>query len=296
MVDTASIAVFDRALLKQKRLRSAPRFAEFNFLHEWAETQILDRLDVVTKDFPLGLHIGRNVNENFLNALKQQSGAQHIWRFDQTGHGDVMGEEDFFPFKPESLDLITSTLNLHSVNDLPGALLQFKQALKEDGLFVAVLFGGETLYELCESLMHAEMQIKGGLSPRIFPFADKQQAGALLQRAGFALPVVDSEIITVTYENMFKLMHDLRGMGESNVIAERSRLNPGKEFFFKAAEYYQQNFAESDGRIKASFEVIFLLGWAPHESQQKPLKPGSAKTRLADALQTDEIKTGEMPS
>jgi hypothetical protein len=136
--------------------------------------------------------------------------------------------------------------------------------------------------------MQAELTLKNGASPRVFPFADKQQAGALLQRAGFALPVVDSDILTVTYDTMFKLMHDLRGMGESNIIAARNRTNPGKAFFMEAARHYAERFSDPDGRIRASFEIIYMIGWAPHESQQKPLRPGSAKTRLAEALKTQE--------
>jgi hypothetical protein len=153
------------------------------------------------------------------------------------------------------------------------------------------MFGGETLKELRNSLMNAELKTKGGLSPRVFPFADKQDMGALLQRAGYNLPVVDSDFVTVTYEHIFKLMKDLRGMGENNIIIERSKVNPGRALFFKAAELYHKEFAEEDGRIPATFEVIFLHGWAPHESQQKPLQPGSAQKRLADALNTQEIKT-----
>jgi SAM-dependent methyltransferase len=206
---------------------------------------------------------------------------------------NVIADEEFMPFADDSFDLITSTLNLHSVNDLPGALLQIKKSLKSDGLFLASLFGGETLFELRECLAAAEIELKGGISPRVFPFADKQQLGALLQRAGFNLPVVDSEIITVTYENIFGLLKDLRGMGERNIIRDRHRQNPGKALYMRAAEIYAQKYSEPDGRIRASFEIIFLLGWSPHESQQKPLRPGSATKRLSEALGAQEIKTGE---
>ena len=256
------IQVFDRQALKRTRMRANQNFKDFSFLHDWAEKQIKDRLEIVTREFNT--------------------------RYDIT-HDDLAGEIESLGFEPNSQDLITSTLNLHSVNDLPGVLYQIRQALKPDGLFIAALFGGETLYELRESLMQAELDLKGGVSPRVFPFADKQQIGALLQRAGFALPVVDSDILTVTYENMFKLMHDLRGMGENNIIAARSRVNPGKAFFIKAAEHYQNNFSEN-GRIIASFEIIFMIGWGPADTQQKPLRPGSAQNRLADALNTKETK------
>ena len=266
--ETETIEVFDRLALKRTRQRAAKRFEDYTFLHDFVHKQIKERLEDIKRDFERPHNIQ---------------------------HDDFDGDIESLGFEPESKDMITSALNLHSINDLPGALLQIRRALKPDGLFIAAMFGGETLYELRESLMRAELSLKGGASPRVFPFADKQQMGALLQRAGFALPVVDSEIITVTYESMFKLMHDLRGMGESNVIGARSRLNPGKAFFMKAAEYYQDNFAEADGRIKASFEIIFLIGWAPADTQQQPLKPGSAKNRLADALNAQEIKAGDNP-
>ena len=170
------------------------------------------------------------------------------------------------------------------MNDLPGALIQIKNALKPDGLFIGAMFGGETLKELRESLIQTELNMKGGVSPRIAPFADKQDMGALMQRAAFALPVIDSETVTVTYDNLFKLMHDLRGMGESNILAARNKTYPSRDFFTKTAEYYQTHFSEPDGRLIATFEIIFLLGWAPHASQQKPLKPGSAEKNLADVL------------
>jgi SAM-dependent methyltransferase len=266
MADNAPI--FEREVLEIRRARGAVKHEDYSFLQTLAREQIRDRLGDIRRDFQVVKDIQ---------------------------HDDFKGEFEALGLEAGSLDLITSVLNLHSTNDLPGALAQMKAALKPDGLFMAAMFGGETLHELRTSLMHAEIALKGGASPRVFPFADKQQMGGLLQRAGFALPVVDSDIITVTYENMFKLMHDLRGMGESNIIAARSRINPGKAFFMQAAEYYRENFSDTDGRIEASFEIIYLLGWAPHESQQQPLRPGSAQNRLADALQTDEIKMGERP-
>jgi len=263
-----NIQIFDRSLLKARRDRTQSKFQDYAFLHDWAHKQLQDRLCDIKRDFQSKKEFTADDFDSEFEALGLQN---------------------------NSLDLTSCVLNLHCVNDLPGVLSQIKAALKPDGLFIAAMFGGETLYELRESLMKAEMDLKDGVSPRVFPFADKQQMGGLLQRADFALPVVDSEIITVTYDNMFKLMHDLRGMAESNIIHERSKVNPGKAFFMKAAEYYQDKFAEDDGKIVASFEVIFLIGWAPHESQQKPLAPGSAKNRLADALSTQEIKAGERP-
>lgn len=279
---SSEIHIFDRARLRQNRTRIAARFSDYDFLHVWAKKQLQSRLSDITRRFEkvvqIGVHGGAVLDDIITMDLTPDFGS------------GVVADEEFLPFKDHSLDAVISPLNLHAVNDLPGALSQIKRSLKPDGLFMAAMFGGETLYELRESLMAAEIVLKGGASPRVFPFADKQQAGALLQRAGFALPVVDSEIVTVTYENIFKLLHDLRGMGESNIIAARNKSYAGKEFFMQAAQHYHENYAQADGRIVASFEIIFLLGWAPHESQQKPLRPGSAKNRLADALGSHETK------
>ncbi len=192
-----------------------------------------------------------------------------------------------------TLDLAVSALALQFVNDLPGALIQIRRALKPDGLFLAALIGGDTLTELRQSFAAAESEIEGGISPRVAPFADIRDIGGLLQRAGFALPVVDSERIIVRYDTVFALMHDLRRMGATNALTERRRKPLKRATLFKMAEIYRERFADADGRLRATFEVIWLSGWAPHESQQQPLKPGSAKTRLADALGAREIPAGE---
>ena len=276
------IQIFDRALLAKKRKRAQRDFGNYDFLFEWVKRNLHDRLDVIQRDYKRIVQLGARGGALMDNAV--------ICDLNDAFSPHVLADEEFLPFAPLSLDCVISALDMHSVNDLPGALLQIKQALKPDGLFIAALFGGETLHELRSTLTTCEMELRGGISPRVFPFADKQELGALLQRAGFALPVVDSEIVTVSYEHIFKLMNDLRGMGESNVIAARDKRYVGKEFFLRAGQHYMQNFAESDGRIPASFEIIFLIGWAPHESQQKPLEPGSAENRLADALKAKETK------
>ena len=193
-------------------------------------------------------------------------------------------QSEILPTEPQSHDLILAPLQLHHINDLPGMLIQIRRALKADGLFLGAMFGGGTLWQLKEALTQTEIALKGGLSPRISPFADKQQMGGLMQRAGFALPVVDSDIVTVTYKDIFALMHDLRGMGENNILSARDKSYPGRDFFKQAGAYYQDHFSGSDGRIEASFEIIFLTGWAPHDSQQKPLRPGSAEQSLKDVL------------
>ena len=279
---SSDIQIFDRELLKVKRERAARDFDDAGFLFEWSKRQLESRLEDITRRFETCVQIGARGGKVL----------EHVRCFDfgDAFAPDVIADEEFFPFRDQSLDLVISNLHLHATNDLPGVLAQIKRALKPDGLFIASIFGGESLHELRASLNHAEMSLRGGLSPRVFPFADKQDCGALLQRAGFALPVVDSDIVTVTYEHAFKLMHDIRGMGEGNVIAARDKRYVGKAFFMEAARHYAENFVEQDGRIAASFEVIFLLGWAPHDSQQKPLQPGSAQNRLADALKTEETK------
>jgi hypothetical protein len=185
---------------------------------------------------------------------------------------------------PGSLELAISLLTLHETNDVPGALIQMKRALKPDGLMLAIMPGGETLKELRFALTQAETEIHGGASPRVLPFADVRAAGALLQRTGFALPVTDIETLIVRYDNVFGLMRDLRGMGAQNALRDRSRRPVGRRFFQRVAEIYAQNFSDADGRVRATFSFVSLSGWAPHDSQQKPLKPGSAKVSLADFL------------
>jgi SAM-dependent methyltransferase len=196
---------------------------------------------------------------------------------------------------PESADIITSALTLHAVNDLPGLLLQARRVLKPDGLFLAALFGGDTLTELRQSLAAAEIEVLGGVSPRVSPFADVRDLGGLLQRAGFALPVADVERTMVRYRDFGGLVRDLRAMGETNALVERSRKFLRHEVLAVAFAHYAKHFADADGKLRATFDIVYLTGWAPHASQQKPLKPGSATARLADALKTEERSAGEKP-
>jgi len=288
----SSNLVFDPAQIRRARMRSHSKLSEHGFLIDWVSDQIIDRLSLVKRDFETALHIGNRATNDFSDGLKRATNAKTLFTMDRT-HAPIIAEEEMFPFPQNSLDLITSAMNFHTINDLPGALIQMRQALKPDGLLLSGMLGGETLHELRAALQEAEMTLTGGLSPRVAPFADKQDVGGLMQRAGFALPVVDSDILTVTYDNMFKLMHDLRYMGEGNSIAARHKSIPPRALFFEAAKIYNDKFSDADGRIRASFEVIFMIGWAPHASQPKPLKPGSAKNSLADALGSSEIKTGE---
>lgn len=293
---TSDILVFDRDLVRRKRQRARENFTDYDFLFQWSKKELSERLLDINREFGSALQIGSRA------ALKASDHPKidHIFTCDLTRNSItpdipsyVQATEEFLPIANESMDLVFSNLNLHTVNDLPGTLIQIRKCLKKDGLFISSMLGGETLHELRAVLTNVELNMTGGISPRIAPFADKQQMGDLLQRGGFNLPVVDSEIITVTYDNIFKLFHDLRGMGESNVIIQRDKSFVSRDFFMHAAQEYQEKFAQDDGRIVASFEIIFLLGWAPHESQQKPLRPGSAEHRLADALSTVEITTGD---
>jgi SAM-dependent methyltransferase len=207
----------------------------------------------------------------------------------------VGADEETLPFADGSLDLVTSALTLQFVNDLPGTLIQIRRALKPDGLLLAALVGGESLAELREAIAAAESEIEGGISPRVAPFADVRELGALLQRAGFALPVIDNERLVVRYDSVFALMRDLRRMGATNVLKERRRKPLRRATLRRMTEIYAERFSDADGRLRASFEIVWLSGWAPHESQQKPLRPGSATQRLADVLGTSEISTGEKP-
>jgi SAM-dependent methyltransferase len=204
-------------------------------------------------------------------------------------------DEERLPFAPESLDLVVSALALHWANDLPGVLSQIRRALKPDGLFLGAILGGGTLSELRWALTQAEIEVTGGAGPRVSPFAVAYDGASLLQRAGFALPVTDTDVATVRYEHPMRLLQDLRAMGETNVLIDRARRPLSRAVLARMCELYVERFCDADGRVRATFEIVTLTGWAPHASQQQPLKPGSARTRLADVLKTREIGTGEKP-
>jgi SAM-dependent methyltransferase len=202
----------------------------------------------------------------------------------------VAADEEALPFRDASLDLVVSALALQFVNDLPGTLIQIRRALKPDGLLLAALAGGDTLTELRQAFAAAEAEVEDGISPRVVPFSDVRDMGALLQRAGFALPVTDVDRVTARYASPISLMHDLRRMGATNALLERSRRPLKRATLTRMTEIYAERFADRDGRIRATFEIVWLSGWAPHASQQKPLAPGSARQRLADVLGTKEIR------
>jgi SAM-dependent methyltransferase len=280
---SAPSAIFDKALLEARRQRALKQGAA-PFLLDRVAADLAERLSAVLRRFERAADIG-TPGDALRRALVASGKVPAIETF--------AFQDEALSVPAGTLDLAVSALALQFVNDLPGALIQIRHALKPDGLFMAALIGGDTLTELRQSFAAAESEIEGGISPRVAPFADIRDLGALLQRAGFALPVIDSERITVRYDTVFALMHDLRRMGATNVLTERRRTPLKRTTLLRMADIYRQRFADADGRLRATFEVIWLSGWAPHESQQQPLKPGSARTRLADALGVREIPAGE---
>jgi SAM-dependent methyltransferase len=273
--------VFDRSLVRC-RLARALDSGYADFLLARAAQDLAERLDPVLRSFPLALDVGTPTKA----AAEALAGrAQRTVRLSPVPEpGAVLGDEERLPFADERFDLAVSLLALQCVNDLPGALVQIRRALKPDGLFVGCLLGGSTLTELRQAFTQAEAEVEGGASPRVAPFADVRELGGLLQRAAFALPVADSEPVRVRYADPFALMRDLRAMGLTNALHDRRRTPLKRTMLWRAASLYAERFADADGRIPATFELIWLSGWAPHESQQKPLRPGSARMRLADAL------------
>jgi SAM-dependent methyltransferase len=279
--------VFDRPLVR-RRLSRALHQGYADFLLVRTVEDLEERLSAVLREFPLALDVG-TPTPAAAQALRRSGRAGTVIRLSSVPEpGSILGDEEHLPFSGEHFDLAVSLLSLHSVNDLPGSLIQIRRALKPDGLFVGALLGGSTLTELRQSLTQAESEVEGGVSPRVAPFADLRDIGGLLQRAGFALPVTDSDIVRVRYANAFALMRDLRQMGLTNALNDRRRTPLRRATLMRTAEIYAERFGEPDGRIPATFEIVWLLGWSPHESQQKPLRPGSAKVRLADALGVKE--------
>jgi SAM-dependent methyltransferase len=283
--------VFDRALLRRRKARARALGAE-TFLIDRVASDLADRLGAVLREFPTAVDLG-TPSDAVRTALSGVPSIAALYRVAASPDADVIADEEVLPFRDGALDLVVSALALQFVNDLPGALLQIRRALKPDGLFLAALLGGETLTELRQSFAAAEAEVEGGVSPRVAAFADVREMGALLQRAGFALPVTDVERLTVRYSSPFFLMGELRRMGGTNVLVERRRTLLKRATLRRMAQTYAQRFADPDGKVRATFEIVWLSGWAPHESQQKPLRPGSAQARLADALGTKEIGTGE---
>jgi SAM-dependent methyltransferase len=317
--------IFDRMLLRTRRQR-ALRLGPATFLLDQVADEFANRLRLVLRRFDLAVDLGtptaavrtallRDGAIGTMIAVDPMIGPlptfprplpnppPHAGEGREGASGDhaaalglhVVADEEALPIADNALDLVVSGLSLQAVNDLPGVLTQVRRALKPDGLFIAALLGGDTLTELRQSFAMAESELDGGVSPRVAPFTDLRDLGSLLQRAGFALPVTDVDRITARYATPLGLLHDLRHMGAANPLVERRRVPLRRATFMRAMELYADRFADPDGRVRASFDIMWLSGWSPHESQQKPLRPGSAKQRLADALDTTEITAGEKP-
>jgi SAM-dependent methyltransferase len=288
--------IFDRRLLRARRRRAAS-LGPATFLLDRVADDITDRLATVKRRFDLALDLG--TPGEAVRAALARVGSGTIVAAATFPEGRaartapfIVADDEALPFGDATLDLVVSALALQFVNDLPGTLVQIRRALKLDGLLLAALLGGETLTELRESFAAAESETTGGVSPRVAPFADLRDLGALLQRAGFSLPVTDTDRLTVRYDSAFALMHDLRRMGATNILVDRRRRPLRRATLMRMAEIYAERFADPDGRLRATFEIVWLSGWSPHPSQQQPLKPGSAAARLADALGTQEVSTG----
>lgn len=270
--------LFDRTALQQRRTRALPTLA--TFLHEAVISEVQERLIEVNRAF---------------TAPAIVTAFPDLWRA-VLPDARIVGDAGTLDLTPGAHDLVIHALALHWANDPVGQLVQCRRALKPDGMVLAALFGGQTLNELRTSLAETEARLMGGLSPRVAPMGELRDLGALLQRAGLALPVADALPLTVTYGSAIALMHDLRAMGETNVMAARDRRPPPRSFFAETAIHYATHFPAEADRIRATFEIVYLTGWAPSEIQQKPLRPGSASQRLADALGTDEQSAGERPN
>jgi SAM-dependent methyltransferase len=281
--------LFEPGLVVRRRKRALAQSGHAaDFLLRRVAEDLVDRLSTVERRFRRGVVV-KSWSPLAAAALAMSGKVDDVLRIEAdtdflAGEEGQVASDDRLPFEPESVDLVVSLLSLQEADDLPGQLIQMRRALRPDGLLLACLAGAGTLAELRESLLAAETELTGGASPRVIPFADVRDVGGLLQRAGFALPVADVEAVTVRYGDMFGLMRDLRAMGAANPLAGRLKRPTRRAIFLRAAEIYGERFADSDGRVRATFNVIWLSGWAPHESQQKPLKPGSGRISLTEVL------------
>lgn len=298
---TGAPSIFDSNLIRDRRDRRAATAGAHEFLLTRVAEDFADRLSIVRRTFKLAASIGA-YHGTVSRRLRTMPNVEAIVDVEMSSAllamcdgPRVSANAETLPFGEASLDLIVSGLAWQLVNDVPGVLAQARKALKPDGLLLAALLGGDTLKELREAWLLAESEVLGGASPRVAPFADVRDLGGLLQRAGFALPVADSDAFSVTYASPLAMMKDLQGMAASNMLAERRRVPVTRRLLMRAAEIYAERFALSDGRVPATFEIVTLTAWVPHESQQKPLRPGSAQKRLADALGVTEQSTAEAP-
>ncbi|MCZ2203914.1 methyltransferase domain-containing protein [Bartonella sp. A05] len=283
--------IFDHTQIEHFRKRAFKNAKEgYDFLLSYVASDLYKRLSAVDRQFTLALDL--HGHTGLAVPVLEKSGKVHSIERVETDTLYQSHQKKFhlrhrevLDFPQHYCDLIISLLSLQLTNDTPGVLSQIKNILKPDGLFLAAMVGVGTLRELRESLLQAEIEIYGGASPRVYPFADIRDAGAILQRVGFAIPVADVEDITIRYDTLFDLMRDLKAMGMQNALINRSRRPLSKRFFLRAAEIYAQQFSDPDGRIRAHFSFIWLSGWAPHQNQQKPMRPGSAQISLVDILE-----------
>ena len=292
--------VFDRALVRRRRERAVLGGDGSDFLFAEVANRMADRLTDVRRSFAVGVDLGSR-GGHMARAAQGTGRVDRLYATDASPElaarlpiPSAAADEEALPFADASLDLVLSSLALHWVNDLPGTLVQIRRALKPDGLFLAALFGGETLWQLREALMEAELTVLGGVSARVSPMADLRDAAGLLQRAGFALPVADRDPITVAYQDALALMRDLSRMGESNAIRLRAPGPLRRAVLAEAGRLYAERHAFAGGRVRATFEILYISGWAPAATQQKPLRPGQATTRLADALGVEERPAGDV--
>ncbi len=290
----SSPLIFDRRRVMMHRARAARMSPPTDFLLQEMAERLADRLLDVTREFPLALDLGAH-HGLLAQHIIGKAGITHVVQAEcsaeQIAHASglrLVADDEYLPFADNSFDVILSLGSLHWVNDLPGTLVQIQRALKPDGLFLAMMPGGQTLKELRESFEQAEMQAKGGVSPRVSPFVDVRDAGGLLQRAGFALPVVDSELLTVSYAHPLKLMRELRQMGETNALLTGSKSFTSCSLMMQVVDYYLQHYSDENGRIPATFELVTLTGWKPHHSQQQPARRGSGQVNLRDVLNKDK--------
>jgi SAM-dependent methyltransferase len=291
--------IFDRRQIRRNLELAAPTLHRADFLVRHAAEELAARIGAIKRDFRLAADAGSYCG-TMARLLKERTAELAVLSLGLAlpltlacPKPRTVAAEEALPLKEGAFDLITSVLSLQLINDLPGALIQIRRALRPDGLFLAALLGGDSLIELRQAFMMAEAETAGGVTPRVFPTADVRDMGGLLQRAGFALPVADAEPLTVTYSDPLALMRELKAMGAANPLAARSKKPLRRDTLARAVQFYRDHFSDPDGRVRATFEILYLCGWAPHESQQKPLKPGSAAARLADALGTAEIPAGD---
>jgi NADH dehydrogenase [ubiquinone] 1 alpha subcomplex assembly factor 5 len=294
--------LFDRSLLRKRRARFAHEIGEREFLIAYVAREIKERVEIMLRQFPRALDLGAYHGLLGRTLATLPSVGEMVYAESAFEYATlcprpaIVCDEDLLPFKDASFNLIVSGLALHRVNDLPGALVQIRRALAPDGLFMAAALGARALIELRQALLEAEGELEGGASPRISPFGDVREYGALLQRTGFALPVADADVVKVVYSSPRELMREVRALGGGNVLTARSKAPLSRRTLERAEEIYRAQHGTKDGKVTATFEFVFMSGWAPDPSQQTPLTPGSAAQRLADALHTEEHSAGDKAS